>query len=125
MTEAELRAWMDEYERVFNAQDAEGAARLFTEDGTYQWGPFGKLLVGRDQIRDEWEAHSDPDELSEMRYEVLAVAPDVGVARWLASHTNEREKKRFHYDGVFLVTLTDEGLCDSFREWWHTREEDL
>jgi hypothetical protein len=23
-----------------------------------------------------------------MTYEVLAVAPDVGVARWIASHTN-------------------------------------
>ena len=46
-----------------------------------------------------------------MTYEVLAVAPDVGVARWIASHTNEREGRRFRYDGVFVITLTDEGLC--------------
>jgi hypothetical protein len=38
VTEAELRAWMDAYERAFNAQDSEAAAQLFTEDGTYQWG---------------------------------------------------------------------------------------
>jgi hypothetical protein len=28
-------------------------------------------------------------------------------------------------DGVFVVTLTDERLCDSFREWWNVREETL
>ena len=125
MTEAQLRTWMDAYEEAFNAQDSEAAVKLFTEDATYQWGPFGKRLVGRDEIRDEWDAHSDPDEVAEMRYEVIAVTPEVGVTRWLASHTNPREKKRLRYDGVFLVTLTADGLCDSFSEWWHTREEEL
>jgi ketosteroid isomerase-like protein len=59
-----------------------------------------------------------------MTYEVLAVAPDVGVVRWIASHTNEREGRRLRYDGVFVITLTD-GLCDSFREWWDSLEEAL
>jgi len=125
VTEAELRTWMDAYTVAFNAQDSESAAQLFTEDGTYQWGPFGKTLVGRDEIRDEWDAHSDPDEVAEMRYEVIAVTPEVGVARWLASHTVPRERRVHRMDGVFVVTLTDDGLCDSFREWWHSQEEPL
>jgi hypothetical protein len=28
-------------------------------------------------------------------------------------------------DGVFVVTLTEEGLCDSFREWWNSRDETI
>ena len=125
MTEAGLRTWMDAYTVAFNAQDSEAAAQLFTEDGTYQWGPFGKTLVGREEIRAEWDAHSDPDEVAEMTYEVIAVTPEVGVTRWLASHTSPREGKRFRYDGVFVITLGEDGLCDSFREWWHTREEEV
>ena len=73
MTEAELTTWMDAYTVAFDAQDSEAASRLFTEDGTYQWGPFGKLLVGRDEIRREWDAHQDHDEVAEMTYEVIAV----------------------------------------------------
>jgi hypothetical protein len=46
VTEADLRAWMDAYTAAFNAQDSQAAANLFTEEGTYQWGPFGELLVG-------------------------------------------------------------------------------
>ena len=125
MTEAELKAWMDAYTVAFNAQDSAAAAKLFSEDGTYQWGPFGELLVGPVAIRRAWDEHQDPAEVAEMTYEVLAVAPDVGVARWIASHTNEREGRRFRYDGVFVITLTDEGLCHSFREWWDSREETL
>ena len=125
MTEAELSTWMDAYTVAFNAQDSDAAAKLFTEDGTYQWGPFGDLLVGPDAIRRAWDEHSDPDEIAEMTYEVLAVAPDAGVVRWIASHTNERERRRFRYDGVFVITLNGDGLCDSFREWWDSREETL
>jgi hypothetical protein len=125
VTEAELTTWMDAYTVAFNAQDSEAASLLFTEDGTYQWGPFGELLVGRDAIRRAWDEHQDPDEVAEMTYEVIAVAPEVGVARWIASHTNEREGRRQRMDGVFVVTLTAEGLCDSFREWWDSREEAL
>jgi len=125
VTEAELRTWMDAYTVAFNAQDSASAAKLFTEDGTYQWGPFGETLVGPDAIRRAWDEHQDQEEVAEMTYEVLALAPDVGVARWIASHTNEREGRRFRYDGVFVITLTEDGLCDSFREWWDSREEAL
>ena len=41
---------MDAYTVAFNAQDSAAAAKLFTEDGTYQWGPFGETLVGPDEI---------------------------------------------------------------------------
>jgi hypothetical protein len=81
--------------------------------------------VGRDEIRRKWDEHQDLDEIAEMSYEVIAVTPDVGVTRWIASHTNEREGKRWRYDGVFVVTLTEEGLCGSFREWWDSRTEPL
>ncbi len=125
MTEAELRAWMDAYTVAFDAQDSEAASKLFTEDGTYQWGPFGEQLVGREAIRRAWDEHQDAEEVAEMTYEVIAVTAEVGVARWIASHTNERERRRHRMDGVFVVTLTEDGLCDSFREWWDSREEAL
>ena len=88
-------------------------------------GPFGELLVGPAEIRRKWDEHQDAEEIAEMTYEVIAVTPEVGVARWIASHTNERERRRQRMDGVFVVTLTADGLCDSFREWWNTRDEAL
>jgi SnoaL-like domain len=59
---------------AFNAQDSEAAARLFTADGTYPWGPFGETLVGPDAIRRAWDEHQNPDEVAEMTYEVQSVA---------------------------------------------------
>jgi hypothetical protein len=50
---------------------------------------------------------------------------EVGVVRWLATHSYPSEGRRFRYDGIFVVSLNGDGLCTSFREWWNTREEPL
>ena len=126
MTEEQFRRWLDDYERAFEEQDADAAAKLFTVDATYQWGPFGELLRGPEEIRAKWAASDDPGDMNvRCDLEILLVTPELGVAHWIASHERRDEGKVVRYDGVFLVSLTDEGLCDSFREWWNTREDPL
>jgi hypothetical protein len=52
---------MDAYQRAYESRDADAAARLFSDDATYQWGPFG------------------------LDYDVLAVTDEIGIARWRAN----------------------------------------
>ena len=110
---------------MFRRRGADGAARLFAGDATYQWGPFGDLLRGPDEIRAKWAAVGDEGEIDfRFRYEVLAVTADLGIARWIASADVPREGRRLHFDGVFALTLRD-GLCTEFREWWNSSETPL
>ena len=48
--------------------------------------------------------------------------PRPGTAKY-DEYIRERERKRHRMDGVFVVTLSEDGLCASFREWWNAREE--
>ena len=59
MTESDLQAWLDRYADAFVREDADAAARLFTADAIYQWGPFGELLRGPHEIRAKWAAAMD------------------------------------------------------------------
>jgi ketosteroid isomerase-like protein len=126
VTEQQFRQWLDAYEAAFEGRDPDAAAKLFTDDATYRWGPFGELLRGPEEIRAKWAASVDPGDTNvRCDLEILLATPELGVARWIASHERQDEGKIVRYDGVFLVSLTDEGLCDSFREWWNTREDPL
>jgi len=121
--ETAFRDWLDAYKRAYEGRDAEAAARLFTPDATYRWGPFGDLLHGPDEIRERWaSAVGDADETGfTFGYEILAVTPELGIARWLASADAPVERRRVLYDGIFAVALRD-GLCREFREWWNAEE---
>jgi ketosteroid isomerase-like protein len=122
----DFRSWMDAYGRAYEGRSADAAARLFADDATYQWGPFGDLLRGPDEIRAKWAAAvGDEGEIDfRFRYEVLAVTAELGIARWIASADVPREGRRLHFDGVFAVALRD-GLCTEFREWWNSSETPL
>jgi ketosteroid isomerase-like protein len=126
MDDASFRTWMDAYKQAYIGRDAKAAAKLFTDDATYQWGPFGELLHGPEEIRERWaRAVGDERETSyTFDYEVLAVTGEVGIARWMASADFPDEGRRMIYDGVFAVVLENE-LCSAFREWWNTNEKAL
>jgi hypothetical protein len=122
VTEAQLRYWLDRYGRAFVDQDAEAGASLFAEKGTYQWGPFGELLVGPEAIRRKWAEQSDPAAEERFDYEVLAATEEIGIARWIAS-SRLPPGPATQFDGIFAVRLNGDGLCTEFREWWNSREE--
>ena len=65
MTEADLRRWIVAYTIAFNAQDSEGAAMLFTEDGTTSGARSASAWSGG-TIRRKWDEHQDLDEIAEM-----------------------------------------------------------
>ena len=127
MTEERFSAWLDAYGEAFERQDPDAAAGLFTPNATYQWGPFGELLRGPQEIRDKWAkwAEASDSQATRLRfeYEVIAVTDEVGIARWIASCSGFDTVTR--YEGIFEVKLAAADLCSEFREWWNTTEEPL
>lgn len=120
MTEAELDSWLGKYGRAWESQDPDAAAAIFTEDGTYAWGPFHEPIRGREAIRAAW-AHATQGQQENIKfdYEVLAVSAGRGIARWWASMTARSSGRPVRMEGIFLITLAPGGLCQVFREWWN------
>ena len=55
-------------------------------------------------------------------HEPLAITPDGrGFARWWASMDVPADRTVAELEGIFLVTLEDDGRCSDFREWFNGR----
>jgi hypothetical protein len=119
MNQASFESWLAEYGRAWMSRNARAAAELFTEDGTYQVTPFVDAMRGRPAILDYWKHVAQTQRDIEFDCEVLAVTPEIGIARWWATFVIEPPGLPTKLDGIFLVCLDDEGRCRSFREWWH------
>ncbi len=120
MDEKSLRAWLDKYGHAWESQDADGAAAIFAPDATYAWGPFNDPIRGRDAIRAAWEyATRGQQEDIRFGYEILAVTPAHGIARWWASMNVRSTGTAVKMEGIFVITLAADGLCSVFREWWN------
>jgi len=119
---AAFKSWLDAYGRAWESRDPQAAAKLFTEDGTYQVTPFLEPMRGRQAILAYWSQVAETEEGIRFGYEILAVTPEIGVARWWASFVRVPPGLQTKLDGIFLISLDADCRCKSLREWWHKQQ---
>jgi SnoaL-like domain len=122
LTREAFAAWMDSYGRAWEARDAKAAAELYAENGTYQVTPFVEPMRGRAAILEYWTHVAQTEENIQFGYEILALAPEHGFARWWASFVIVPQQLKTKLDGVFVIALDDCGRCLQLREWWHKQQ---
>ena len=122
MTPEELDHWLDVYGRAWERQDTDAFVACYAEDAVYHWGPWGKPLRGHDEIRSATERAIATQEDIQFGHEPLAITPDGrGIARWWVAIKLRGEDAIEENEGIFLVTLDENGKCTDFREWWNSR----
>jgi uncharacterized protein (TIGR02246 family) len=123
MTPNAFARWLDTYGRAWESRDSQAAADLFTEDGTYQVTPFVEPMRGRQAILEYWTNVAQTEQNIHFGYEILAVTPEHGIARWWASFVILPPGLQTKLDGIFLIALDENGRCHSLREWWHKQQD--
>jgi hypothetical protein len=114
-----FKFWLEAYGRAWMGRDAQAAANLFAEDGTYQVTPFVEPMRGRSAILDYWVHVAETERDVQFGYEILAVTQEVGIARWWASFVIVPHGLQTKLDGIFLITLDGDSRCKALKEWWH------
>lgn len=115
--------WMESYGRASEQNDPSASADLFTRDARYFESPFDDPIVGREAIYTYWLRGARSLKDKETAFEILAVTGMLGIARWTAKFTIIESNKRIALDCLFAVEFSENGLCQTFREWWHTHAE--
>ena len=122
VTRESFTTWLDAYGAGWMSQNPDATLALFTDDATYMYTPFHKIMKGKDQIRRYVEKGvGDLQEDIQFDYKILAVTSDYGINRWYASLTWKETRQRLHFDGIYQVFLNEENLCTQFNEWWHAQ----
>jgi len=70
-----------------------------------------------------WTNVADTEQNIQFGYEILSVIPEQGIARWWASFVIVPPGLETKLDGIFLISLDENGRCYSLREWWHKQQD--
>jgi hypothetical protein len=118
-----FKSWLDSYGHAWENRNPEAATALFAESGTYQVTPFLKPMCGRKAIFEYWSEVVRTEENIRFGYEILVVKAELNIARWSASFVIVPQGLQTKLDGIFLISLDEEGRCKSLQEWWHKQQE--
>jgi nuclear transport factor 2 (NTF2) superfamily protein len=75
-------SWLAAYGDAWEARDPRAAAELFGEEATYRETPFAEPARGREAITEYWSRVTREHQQVRYDHEILAVAEDMGIARW-------------------------------------------
>jgi SnoaL-like protein len=118
-----FKSWLDAYGHAWENRNPEAAAALFNESGTYQVTPFLEPMRGRKAIFEYWSEVARTEKDIRFGFEILVVKDELYIARWSASFVRVPPGLRTRLDGIFLISLDDEGRCKSLQEWWHKQQD--
>ncbi len=111
----QVAGWLAAYEDAWRSPGTAALARLFTEDATYQQGPYEEVFTGRPAIAGMWEAERDgPAEVFRMTSQVVAVEADTAVVRaevWYGDPVQQE------YRDLWVIRFAADGRCAAFEEW--------
>ena len=116
---AKVESWLKGYEEAWETLDADKVAVLFTEDATYQEDPYKDPFQGRDGIHEYWTTVTADQQDVNFTFEVLSVTGNTGIAHWHSEFIQSSTGSTIILDGIFLLEFSQEGLCQSLKEWWH------
>ena len=135
-----LQQFMESYKKAWETSDEHLLSALFVEDGCYHNTPFS-VQKGHGQIEKYWARTKLQSDIR-FTFEILHAHAAGGIAHWHTTYqvtseemfaiwaasngTNMLARKagdplpRLALDGVAVVELAPDGLCRSFRIWWHS-----
>jgi hypothetical protein len=122
LTHGHFQQWMETYGKASAKNDPQASADLFAHDACYYESPFDEPMVGREAIYEYWSKGAQTLQEKASTFEIFSVQDQRGIARWQSKFTVIESSKCLALDCLFVVEFNDEGLCQTFREWWHIRE---
>lgn len=120
MDDRVFERWLDGYGFAWQARDPEAFTDLFSDEARYYWTPFDAPKYGTSEISKAFSDAVATQEDIHFEYSLIAFDDDTGLAHWHCRFN--RGGNAVEIDGILRALFDDEGLCEEFREWWHSTE---
>jgi hypothetical protein len=122
LTTDAFEKWLVSYGKAWQARDPEAATGIFSKDALYHWTPVDPPKVGHAEIAGAWAYATSTQKDIEFRHTIWFVREMRGAAHWHTRFTSIETGLPVEIDGVLLAEFDSAGVCNVFREWWHSTE---
>ncbi len=111
----DVAGWVRAYESAWRTAGTEALVDLFAPNVVYRPSPWARPLRGLAELSRFWEGARDgPDEVFELRSEVVALDGTVAVVRVSVDYEGLTSG---HWRDLWVLHFDADGRCDEFEEW--------
>lgn len=121
MSHLEFDNWLKNLKKIWETKNPDAVIDICADKFFWYETPFDKPLTKREQLLKEWQSVLQQDDIH-ITYDILSINENIGIVNWHAAFTRLPSKEKVELDGIFQVSLNDQGKCTEFRQWYCAKE---
>jgi len=114
---ATYQRWLTDLGKAWMALDSKNAVNLFSSDVEYYESAMSSPCKNWDTVFDLWKLVSVNQKDVAFEFDILAISDKLCVANWRVKRTMLPQSTSQEIDGIFVLKLNDEGLCNYLKQW--------
>ena len=113
--------WTKEFMESWKNLDWKRTLETLSKDVEYYENPIDKPCANFEEVESLWNVVADNQKDIEYKYNIVSYNEDTCIINWQMTRVMTKTDTKQEIDGIFQVTVNDDGLCTSFKQWRFTR----
>ena len=113
--------WTKEFMESWKELDWERTLKTLDIDVKYYENPIDFPCASFDEVVNLWNVVADNQKDIEYKYEIVAYNENTCIINWQMTRVMTKNNVKQEIDGIFQVSVNEEGKCTFFKQWRFTR----
>jgi len=113
----QFKDWLNKLEKAWVNLDPKNAVNLFSKDVEYYESALKVPCQNWDEVFDLWKVIPTNQKDVAFSYDILAISRNLCVVNWRVERTQLPQSTKQKIDGIFVLRLNEDGLCNYFKQW--------
>lgn len=113
--------WTKEFMDSWKELDWKRTLETLDKNVKYYENPIDAPCASFDDVVNLWNVVADNQKDIEYKYEIVAYNADTCIINWQMTRVMTKNEVKQEIDGIFQVSVNDEGKCTFFKQWRFTR----
>ena len=122
MLKEKYENWTKEFMESWKELDWKRTLETLDKNVGYYENPIDKPCQNFEEVTNLWNIVADNQKDISYEFEIISYNEDPCIVNWHMTRTMTKSETKQEIDGIFQVSINDEGKCTYFKQWRFTRE---
>lgn len=114
-------SWTKEFMESWKELDWQRTLKTLDKEVKYYENPIDEPCKTFEDVIKLWNVVADNQKDIDYKYEIVAYNDDTCIINWQMTRTMTANDTKQEIDGVFQISLNEDGKCTYFKQWRFTR----
>ena len=122
MLKEKYEKWTKELMESWKELDWKRTLETLDKNVEYYENPIDKPCQNFEEVTNLWNIVADNQKDISYEFEIFSYNENTCIVNWQMTRTMTKSEIKQKIDGIFQVSIDDEGKCTFFKQWRFTRE---